>query len=243
MRVLIVDDEPTLRRMVRLTLDESHEVHEAEDGPRALEAVAAHGPFDVVLLDQKMPGMTGIEVLSELRRIAPTTRVIMLTAHASFDLAASAMARGASHFLAKPMTPELLRAAVAAVRPRPTPTASGSTARPVGEHTLTLNGFSILSGQRARVEPDGSATHVFRVGHVVAGWTRDADVHVARDAFRASGRPDVAPAGRLAGLVARRALADRLWRDGLLPEAGGLQVDAVSAAQLDAALQDDDAAR
>ena len=50
MRVLIVDDEPALRRMVRLTLDETHEVHEAEDGASALDAIRADGPFDVVLL-------------------------------------------------------------------------------------------------------------------------------------------------------------------------------------------------
>ena len=52
MRVLIVDDEPVLRRMVRLTLEETHEVREADDGATALEAVRTHGPFDVVLLDQ-----------------------------------------------------------------------------------------------------------------------------------------------------------------------------------------------
>jgi CheY-like chemotaxis protein len=235
MRVLIVDDEPVLRRMVRLTLEETHEVREAEDGVSALEAVRTHGPFDVVLLDQKMPGMQGVDVLAELRRIAPDTRVIMLTAHASLDLATTALARGASHFLAKPMTPALLRAALAASRPHPASLA-GAARR---EHTITLNGFAIDAGHHARVERDGSATHVFRVAHVVGGWTKDAEVHVARDAFRQSGRPDVAIAGRLAALVARRVLADQLWQEGVLPEGGGLQVRAVSPAQLATALQED----
>lgn len=237
MRILIVDDEPTLRRMVRLTLEDTHEIVEAGDGASALEAMAAHGPFDVVLLDQKMPGLQGIEVLAEIRRLAPSTRVVMLTAHASLDLATAALAGGASHFLAKPMTPALLRAAVAAARPAATAVTPASAGRQ--EHTLTLNGFAIAAGHRARVEKDGTATHVFSVSHVVGGWTKDAEVHVTRDAFRKSGRPDVAIAGRLASLVARRALADLLWRDGALPDSGGLRIASITAEQVAAAMQDD----
>lgn len=235
MRVLIVDDEPTLRKMVRLTLDETHEVQEAEDGGRALEAIRTSGPFDVVLLDQKMPGMTGVEVLAEIRRLAPQTRVVMLTAHASLDLATAALAGGASHFLAKPMTPTLLRAAVAAA----TPHAAAPTGPARREHTITLNGFTIDGGHAARVLPDGSATHVFTVTHVVGGWTKDVEVHVARHAFRKSGRPDVAVGGRLAALVARRRLADELWQQGMLPEQGGLEVREASPAELAAALHED----
>lgn len=232
MRVLIVDDEPVLRRMVRLTLEDTHEVHEAADGASALEALHTAGPFDVVLLDQKMPGMAGVDVLAELRRLAPDTRVVMLTAHATLDLATRALAAGASHFLAKPMTPALLRAAVAAARP-----SSAGPAR--SEHTITLNGFAIDGGHHARVDKDGSATHVFNVSHVVAGWTRNVEVRVARDAFRHSGRPGVALASRLAGLVARRALAQQLWQEGVLPEGGGLQVRDVSETELGEALHED----
>ena len=58
-------------------------------------------------------------------------------------------------------------------------------------------------------------------------------------AFRRSGRPDVPPAGRLAGLVARRVLAEQLWRDGLVPDAGGLRVDEVSPELLLAALREE----
>lgn len=235
MRVLIVDDEPSLRRMVRLTLDETHEVHEAEDGAGALDAIRADGPFDVVLLDQKMPGMTGVEVLADIRRLAPETRVVMLTAHASLDLATAALSGGASHFLAKPMTPALLRAAVSAATPHPAATTGPSRQ----EHTITLNGFTIDGGHAARVERDGSATHVFTVSHVVGGWTTDVEVHVLRQAFRNSGRPDVAVGGRLAALVARRLLAHELWQQGMLPEQGGLEVRDVSAAELAAALHED----
>lgn len=237
MRILIVDDEPTLRRMVRLTLEDAHEVFEAEDGAAALAALPAQGPFDVVLLDQKMPGLQGTDVLAEIRRLAPSTRVVMLTAHASLDLATTALTGGASHFLSKPMTPALLRAAVAAAG-----AATSIQAGPVpgrSEHTLTLNGFAIDATHRARVASDGAATHVFSVAQVVGGWSREVCVRFPRDAFKRSGRPDLAIAGRLATLVARRALADQLWRDGVLPEAGVVQIANVTAEQLAAALRDE----
>lgn len=235
MKVLIVDDEEVLRRLVRLTLEDVHEVREAHDGPSALEEIRNHGPFDVVLLDHRLPGPSGVDLLPEIRLQMPAARVVMITAYTSLDLASAALARGASHFLAKPITPALLRAAVAAAAPH----VQQPAAAPSGEHAITLNGFALAPGARARVERDGSATHVFSVSQVVAGWTRDVEVRIARDAFRHSGRPDLPPAGRLAGLVARRALADLLWRDGLVPEGGGLRLDEITPEQLTAALRNE----
>jgi CheY-like chemotaxis protein len=235
MKVLIVDDEPTLRQMVRLTLDDIHEVHEAGDAGAALTAIGTHGPFDVVLLDQKMPGMSGVEALAEIRRLAPATRVVMLTAHASLDLASAALAAGASHFLAKPMTPALLRAAVAAARPHP----AAAAGAPHQEHTITLNGFTIDATHTSRVGSNGSATHIFTVSHVVGGWTKHVEVHVARDAFRRSGRPDIAVGGRLASLIARRALSNELWQQGMLPERDQLDVRDVSDTEIAVALRED----
>lgn len=235
MKILIVDDETVLRRMVRLTLEGAHEVVEAVDGEAALAAIEAQGPFDVVLLDQKMPGMSGIDVLTEVKRLAPQTRVVMLTAHASLDLATDALARGASHFLSKPMTPALLRAAVAAAAPH------SPSAAPPGHsgHTITLNGFAIDDGLRTRVERDGSAVHTFTVSQVVGGWRKEIDVRVTAQAFRNSGRPDLAVGGRLAGVIARRALASHLWRDGMLPEADTLRLGAIGPSDLAEALRED----
>ncbi len=232
MKILIVDDETVLRRMVRLTLEGAHEVVEAVDGEAALAAIEAQGPFDVVLLDQKM---RGIDVLTEVKRLAPQTRVVMLTAHASLDLATDALARGASHFLSKPMTPALLRAAVAAAAPHP------PSAAPPGHsgHTITLNGFAIDDGLRTRVERDGSAVHTFTVSQVVGGWRKEIDVRVTAQAFRNSGRPDLPVGGRLAGVIARRALASHLWRDGMLPEADTLRLGAIGPSDLAEALRED----
>ncbi len=235
MKILIVDDEPVLRRMVRLTLDGEHDVTEAADGTAALAALGEHGPFDVVLLDQKMPDMSGVDVLVEIRWRAPHTRVVMLTAHASLDLATEALAKGASHFLSKPMTPALLRAAVAAARPHAPQTGGAAHSG----HAITLNGFAVDAGLRTRVAPDGSAVHTFTVSQVVGGWSKPVDVHVAPAAFRNSSRPNLPVGGRLAGLIARRALAHHLWRDGMLPESGVLRLDTIGSDEVAEALRED----
>lgn len=241
MKILIVDDEPVLRRMVRLTLEGEHDVTEAVDGAAALTALEEHGPFDVVLLDQKMPDMSGVEVLVELRRRAPGTRVVMLTAHASLDLATEALAKGASHFLSKPMTPALLRAAVAAARPHASPADGAGHTGHTGHSSqaLTLNGFAVDAGLRTRIERDGSAVHTFTVSQVVGGWSKPIDVLVAPTAFRNSSRPSLPVGGRLAGVIARRALATHLWRDGMLPDSGVLRLDAVGPDEVAEALRED----
>ena len=129
MRLLIIDDEPHIRRMMRLTLEPSgYEVDEAADGQAGLDKFRDGSDYDVVILDQKMPGLTGLETLQRLRDRAPEARVLMLTAFASIELAVDAMRLGATDFLRKPMTPETLRGAVAAaVGSRPWPGHLGVT--------------------------------------------------------------------------------------------------------------------
>ena len=83
--ILIVDDEPSVRALIRDTLElEDHEVLEAVDGPTALEALAGPELPDCVVLDIMMPGISGLDVLTELRQ-KPLTKelpVILLTAMA-----------------------------------------------------------------------------------------------------------------------------------------------------------------
>jgi two-component system OmpR family response regulator len=238
MRVLIVDDEAPLRRMVRLALDSEHTVDEVDTAEAALRQLAGHGPYDVILLDQKLPAASGLEVLPELKRLAPDATVVMLTAHASLDLATAALAAGARHFLAKPMTPELLRGAVAAARPRHE-RVSQSPVHVQGENAVTLNGFVIEDGQRTRVKPDGASEHVFTVRHALEGWVEEVAVTLEPGAFRGSGRPGVPTGSRLARLVARRALAEHIWREGLLPEERRLAIDAVAREDVEAALEEE----
>lgn len=150
-RVLVIDDEAHIRRMMRLTLEAaSYEVGEAADGLQGIEMCGAGTAWDVVLLDQKMPGIDGIETLRRLRERAPATRVIMVTAFASIELAVDAMKLGATDFVRKPMTPDILRNTVAAaltkvpVAPRlDQPATAARPTRPRIE-TVTMNGFHIV---------------------------------------------------------------------------------------------------
>lgn len=238
MNVLIVDDEVHVRRMMRLALEADHAVVEAADGPTALAAIRDHGPFDVVLLDQRMPGMTGVELLRQIVQTAPGTRVVMVTAHASLDLAAESFRSGARHFLCKPITPDVLRAAVRSAGAHPT---AGTTPDPVAvrsDEAITLNGYTLeRAGRPVRVDRDGSATHGFTVTHALGAWSRLVTVRLGPHAFHRVGS-GVATGSRLAQFVARRALAEYLFREGLLPPDDRLDVGDVDSSQLAAAQRD-----
>ncbi len=127
MKLLIIDDEPHIRQMMRLTLETSgYAIDEAADGEDGLRRFGDGSGYDAVLLDQRMPGLDGLETLRRLRQRAPDARVLMVTAFASIELAVDAMKLGAADFLRKPMTPDALRGAVAATLtghpvPRPVP--------------------------------------------------------------------------------------------------------------------------
>jgi len=140
--ILIIDDEDHIRSMMRLTLEAVHHVvGEARDGLEGLKVYGDGSQWDVVVLDQRMPGIDGLETLRRLKAIDPQARVVMATAYASIELAVDAMKLGATDFVSKPMTPETLRNAVAAALSRPS-AQSPANALPV--ETVTMNGFSIL---------------------------------------------------------------------------------------------------
>ena len=91
-----------------------------------------------MLLDQKMPGLDGLETLRQLKARVPGACVVMVTAFASIELAVDAMRLGATDFLRKPMTPEMLRGAVAAAlasRPRTPVSARGRRSRNMQRRT------------------------------------------------------------------------------------------------------------
>ena len=138
MKVLIIDDEPHIREMMRLTLETAgYEVGEAADGEEGLTVFGGGSGYDVVLLDQKMPGIDGLETLRRLLARTPDARVVMVTAFASVELAVDAMRLGATNFLRKPMTPEALRGAVIgalAERPVRREHRTASTRRGEGSH-------------------------------------------------------------------------------------------------------------
>lgn len=103
--VLLVDDEQLNLRVLRGFLDDRWTVHEATSGAAALE-IAGRVPLDVVIADQRMPGMTGVELLEELRRRRPDVAGIVLTAFADMQALESAINRASVfRFMRKPWDP------------------------------------------------------------------------------------------------------------------------------------------
>ncbi|THB72562.1 MAG: response regulator [Desulfobulbaceae bacterium] len=102
--ILVVDDDPVIRRLLQQRLAKEHyEVTIAEDGHVAESLLEQHH-YDVVLTDLMMPGgIGGIEVLEIAKQLHPKTEVVLITAHSSVDSAVEAMKKGATDYLEKPI--------------------------------------------------------------------------------------------------------------------------------------------
>jgi NtrC-family two-component system response regulator AlgB len=115
MRILILDDEPNIRRTLRVALEAmGHAVEEAATGPHALGLVERQA-FDVALVDLRLGGESGLDVLEPLLAQLPRLAIVVITAHASIDSAVEAMRRGAFDYLPKPFTPAQVRAVLGRV--------------------------------------------------------------------------------------------------------------------------------
>jgi CheY-like chemotaxis protein len=234
--VLVIDDEEHIRRVMRMTLETAgYEVGEAEDGPRGLEAFGDGSGWDAVLLDQKMPGMDGLETLRRMKARRPEARVIMVTAFASIELAVDAMKLGATDFVRKPTTPEMLRNAVKAALAKPVTAAAPPPApemipepprAPITR--LTLNGFRLwreldLEGRR----PLGSDKRRFVVQHP-DGQEEDVIVEIGADVVgyveRVTGRRLPVESSYWTW-HAEHVLNNFLWNEGKVPPAGKLRIE------------------
>jgi DNA-binding response OmpR family regulator len=222
-RILIIDDEENIRRVTRLTLQAAgYEVGEAGAGESGLEAFGDGSTWDAVLLDQRMPGMDGLETLRHISERDSTARVIMATAYASIELAVEAMKLGASDFVRKPMTPEILRNAVAAALSKQ-PRVSSDTARLSPEvyaepliQIITMNGFTILDSEDVRHDPNERR---FRV-RSPTGTEHEVLVLIDDEAVgyveRMTKRKLPAENSFWTG-QAERLLSDYLWKEGKVP--------------------------
>lgn len=101
-RVLVVEDRPTVLKMMTTILEVGYRVTTASDGATALSLVRSE-PYDVVLTDIRMPRASGFDVLRAVQRHAPHTRVVMMTAYANVPDAVAAMRLGAFDYVAKPL--------------------------------------------------------------------------------------------------------------------------------------------
>lgn len=111
-KILIVDDEKASRKSLKDILRlEGYSVTAKENGEDAVEALESDD-FDLMLLDLKMPGMSGLDVLEKTVEISSRTKIIMLTAHGSLESAIEALRHGAHDYLIKPAAPNDILASV-----------------------------------------------------------------------------------------------------------------------------------
>jgi len=119
-KILIVDDEKNIRMTITQSLaDMDVETDTAVNGEEAL-AKLKDTEFGLVLLDLRMPGMDGMQVLEELRKDRPDIRVVIITAHGTIESAVEAMKLGAVDFIQKPFTPKEIRSLVTKIIKRET---------------------------------------------------------------------------------------------------------------------------
>ncbi len=111
-QILVVDDDRAMREMLAsLFKERGLWVEDASSAAAALE-LAAEREFDVVLSDIRMPGLTGIELVGQLRRLRPNTPVVLMTAFGTIDSAVEAMRAGAFDYITKPFEPDAVFFAV-----------------------------------------------------------------------------------------------------------------------------------
>jgi two-component system response regulator AtoC len=105
--VLIVDDEKIMRESLRDWLKDSYNVTTAETGEETIELIKNHD-FDALILDVRLTGKSGIEILKEVKQIKPQINSIIMTAYPSVELAVEAMKAGAAEYIVKPFSPDKL---------------------------------------------------------------------------------------------------------------------------------------
>lgn len=169
-RILVVDDEPRMRRFVRMNLDlEGYEVSEADNGLVALEKVRDQMP-DLVLLDVMMPTMDGFETLALLREFS-NVPVIMLTVKGDENDRVRGLDLGADDYITKPFSPRELSSRVRAVLRRVEVTKPSLAEPLVIDEGLAID-FTrrevIVRGERIKLRP----TEYRLLAHLVenAGW-------------------------------------------------------------------------
>ena len=146
--VLVVDDEPAVRRALeRALLLESYDVVLAADGREALDRLAEH-PADAVILDVMMPGIDGLEVCRRLRAAGDRTPVLMLTARDAIDDRVTGLDAGADDYLVKPFALRELQARVRALLRRASDEEGSGEVLRFGDMTLDPVAHEVHRGER-----------------------------------------------------------------------------------------------
>jgi DNA-binding response OmpR family regulator len=233
-RILIIDDEPNVRLMMQLALQHvGYSVQTATDGPSGLEQYGDGSSFDLVIVDQRMPGMTGTEVLEKLFAANDSAKVILATAFGTIELALEAIQAGAQDFLRKPFTADTLRGAVRTALDRPT---EHHTAVPVGLvcksfTRATINGFEFHPEEEVVNENSGEIHLTYKVHRGATKKLVTLEIPLLfQELVKAHSDLDEVPGGLSfwQGL-AEEFLANHLWTTSELPESDKLRIDELTA--------------
>lgn len=113
-KILIVDDEDNIRNGLRaVLLKDGHDIRDADNGDEALKILQSFA-CEAAIVDIRMPGISGVELLQEIRSRWPTISVVLLTGHGTLETAMAAVKEGAHDYLLKPAQPDTIRQTAAA---------------------------------------------------------------------------------------------------------------------------------
>lgn len=112
-RVLICDDEEGLRESFKLILSDKYQLSFATNGLEALDMLEKNDVPDLVILDIKMPKLSGLEILKKIKAKQPKLPVIIVTGYQSVEMAQEALRSGAADYIPKPFESKQILAAVA----------------------------------------------------------------------------------------------------------------------------------
>ena len=153
--ILIVDDERIIRDSCSRILEkEGYKVCIADRGEGAIEEFDRK-PFDLVLLDLKMPGTGGIETLRQLKEADPGATILMMTGYPSIETAVKAIKLGAYDYITKPFTPDALRIAIN---------------RALERKTLVVENHHLRQQLKAKDEADIIKVHISRTSPFQIVW-------------------------------------------------------------------------
>lgn len=169
-RVLIVDDHPVVRQGVRSLLVNHSDIQVVAEAESAasLFATLNGNPPDVILLDVRMPGPSGIEITQRLKRERPSIKVIILTTYEDDEILFGALRAGADGYLLKSTSPEILASSIRSV-------ARGERLMSPGLVDKMMRQFQDLAAQKVRAD-SGLTDHELQVLQLVAGGATNKEI-------------------------------------------------------------------
>ena len=180
-KILIVDDEKNVRLNYRMTLEtEGYTIFEAVSGAAALEELVGRS-FDLAILDMRMPGMDGLELLAKMREFGIGVPAMIVTAYSDVPHAVKAMKLGAIDFLQKPLQPEELRRIVTEILKRHAPQKEQlgenfNSHIVAAKRCLNLRSFAMARIHLAKaLELNNKSVEAFNLAGVLAELLEDVD--------------------------------------------------------------------